>query len=669
MPAGAYKNHPIYGWTEERDKKMIKAVHFHSGVTVYFKAYTQDVSNLQTGTVDAIFCFPKGTGIATKKGSTPIEEIKVGDYVLTHTGKYQRVKKVFEPHTSKVISRRFTNGEVIRATENHPFWVKDKGFKAFSELTPDDQCGTLLTWNPTKNLSYLKASFTHVTQSMRTFASALTAVVAQVSNCTWLFGKLVTGLFLKTMLFTIRIITPFSITQKILNAFHVQNTLVYIKKLSGVSAATGILIAKGAVRNLHLVALRKLLQDIALKIAGVPANIVNAFFAKLNTSAAGRLQTVSVASAALTAEDTLVYNFEVENDHTYFADGFLVHNCDEELPEDLLSELQARLFHSKGYFHMVFTATLNQELWYRAIEGTGKEEMYPEAFKLQISAYDCLTYEDGTPGAFTIDDIKYNEAICKSEAEKQRRIYGKFVSDAGRKYYSFNPAKHYVAPFPIPPDWIKLGCADGGSGGSNHPGAISFLAVRPDYKYAVVFKAWRGDYTETTDGDIYKKFCEMRQGEALNYQIYDAAAKDFGTIAMRAGDSFIKAEKSHELGESLLNTLFQNDMLFIFDDCDERRKLGVELTLLLKSTPKQKAKDDLADTLRYNVCQIAWDFSHIKIKAGELDKDVQQKPPTKEEIIAAEIRWRRGEGTDGKEENAYTDVEREVSFWNDQFGS
>lgn len=669
MPANEYKEHPQYGWKAEYDKKMIKAIHFHSGISVYFKVYTQDASNLQTGTVDAIFCFPKGTGITTKKGATPIEEIKVGDLVLTHTGKYQRVTKVFEPRLSKVIARKFSNGEVIRATENHPFWVNNAGYKTFSELTPEDQCGTLLSWKQTKNLPYLKASFTRATQSIKTFASApIVAAVARGVSYTWLFGKLVTDLFLKVMLFTIKTIIPYSITQRILNASLVRSTLVYIKRLSGASAVTGISSVKDVARILHLEALREQLHATARKIAGVLESIVSAYFAKLNSNAAGKLHSVFVASDALTAEDTLVYNFEVENDHTYFAEGFLVHNCDEELPEELLPELQARLFSTKGYFHMVFTATLNQEIWYRAIEGTGKEELYNDAFKLQVSMYECLTYEDGSPGQYTIEDIKYNEAMCKSEAEKQRRIYGKFISDAGRKYYTFNPARHYIAPFQIPSDWVKLGCADGGSGGKNHPGAISFMAVRPDFRYAVVYKCWRGDFAETTDGDIYKKFCELRGSELLNYQIYDAAAKDFGTIAMRAGDSFLKAEKSHELGESLVNTLFQHDMLHIFDGTDEARKMGVELTLLLKSTPKQKAKDDLADTLRYNVCQIPWDFTHIKLKQ-ESESLEAQRPPTKEEIIAAEIRWRRGENDSTNEKDAYQDIQEEVSFWNEQYGN
>jgi phage terminase large subunit-like protein len=342
--------------------------------------------------------------------------------------------------------------------------------------------------------------------------------------------------------------------------------------------------------------------------------------------------------------------------------------ADEEMPENLYSELHARLIATNGYFHMVFTATLNQEMWYRAIEGSGREELFPNAFKQQVAMHDCLLYDDGSPGAFTLERIKEIEAGCKSDAERQRRVHGRFISDSGRKYHAFNPAKHYVKPFPIPQDWVKLCAVDLGSGLQNHPAAIVFLAVRPDMRYGVVYKAWRGDTVETTDGDVYEKFLQMRRGELLAYQLYDAAGKDFGTIAMRAGDNFIKAEKSHEVGESIVNTLFQNDMLQLFDDNDDIRKLGVELLLLLQSTPKQKAKDDLCDGLRYNSCQIPWDFSQIKIKT-EGAQDLEPKPLTLAELKAEEMRERRGETVRPRSTDIWPETEDEFDYWNSQYGA
>jgi hypothetical protein len=52
LPRGDFKDHPVYGWKEEKRKGEIWALHFHIGVHVYFKTYAQDSMNLQTGTCD-----------------------------------------------------------------------------------------------------------------------------------------------------------------------------------------------------------------------------------------------------------------------------------------------------------------------------------------------------------------------------------------------------------------------------------------------------------------------------------------------------------------------------------------------------------------------------------------------------------------------------------------
>ena len=55
LPKDKFKNHPIYGWREEKKSRgEIFAIHFNSGVSVYFKTYAQDSQHLQSATVDYI---------------------------------------------------------------------------------------------------------------------------------------------------------------------------------------------------------------------------------------------------------------------------------------------------------------------------------------------------------------------------------------------------------------------------------------------------------------------------------------------------------------------------------------------------------------------------------------------------------------------------------------
>lgn len=347
--------------------------------------------------------------------------------------------------------------------------------------------------------------------------------------------------------------------------------------------------------------------------------------------------------------------------------------CDEELPEAIYSELQARLFGTDGYFSMVFTATKNQDFWKRTIEGLGDAELFPEAHKQQVSMYQCLVYTDGTPGAFTEERINKIKAKCKSETEIQRRVYGKFVTELGRKYGEFEATRHYKKPFPIPSEWHRFAAVDPGSGGAGgHPPAITFLAVRPDHRLGVVYRGWKGDDGATyTAGDVFNKYVALRGNDLIVLQKYDQAAKDFHTIAERNGENFLPSDKSHERGESTLNTLFKNDMLFVFDT-EELEKLGTEFTSLMKSTLKRHAKDDMSDTVRYMAVDIPWDFTALQGTQSDEEKAAEvARPYTDLERVAMEISERRGEFTDGRAtpKDDWQELENEFAEWNEAYGN
>lgn len=315
-------------------------------------------------------------------------------------------------------------------------------------------------------------------------------------------------------------------------------------------------------------------------------------------------------------------------------------NSDEEMPFNLFHELRARLTATNGYFHMAFTATLGQDEWRRTMEPTTKEEeLFPRALKLQVSLYDCLAYKDGTKSHWTEERIKEIEMSCATEAEIQRRVHGKFVVSGGLKFPSFDRANNRHPREEIPYTWAVHTGVDIGTGGEhNHPAAIVFIAVRPDYKYGVVFRGWRGDGVVTTAADILEKYQEMLTTEITLptgqkakrrimpvMQCYDWQARDFFNIATRAGIGFTPADKKRDTGASLLNTLFKLRMLAIQDEDPELSKLVVELTSLKEATSKTTAVDDMCDALRYAAMSIPWDFDGV---AAELIKQ--------EEVIADE---------------------------------
>ena len=69
-------------------------------------------------------CFVSGTQIDTPDGTKSIEKITVGEYVLTHSGRYKKVYHTqVRPHTGKIYKIRYfgDTSTTIKATDEHPF--------------------------------------------------------------------------------------------------------------------------------------------------------------------------------------------------------------------------------------------------------------------------------------------------------------------------------------------------------------------------------------------------------------------------------------------------------------------------------------------------------------------------------------------------------------------
>ncbi|CAH1207678.1 hypothetical protein PAECIP111893_02754 [Paenibacillus plantiphilus] len=75
-------------------------------------------------------CFTVGTKVLTDEGEKPIEEIEVGDRVLSRneeTGEqaYKEVVQLFQKTSESIYIIRLDE-QIVEATGNHPFWVEGK---------------------------------------------------------------------------------------------------------------------------------------------------------------------------------------------------------------------------------------------------------------------------------------------------------------------------------------------------------------------------------------------------------------------------------------------------------------------------------------------------------------------------------------------------------------
>ena len=336
--------------------------------------------------------------------------------------------------------------------------------------------------------------------------------------------------------------------------------------------------------------------------------------------------------------------------------------ADEEMPVDFVPELFARLNSSDGYFHMVFTATLGQLYWSKTMEpATKSDELYPHAWKRQVSVYDCQFYEDGSASHWTDAKIKRAEAKCPTEAEKQRRIFGKFVKSEGLMFPSFDMDRNTAEYTPPPRHWLHYSAVDPGTGGEKaHPAAIIFIAVSPDYKHGRVWRGWRGDGLNTASPDIYAKYKELRGKLPMSAQKYDQASREFFLHVSGKGEAFSPSDKDHVAGYSLINTLFKLGILKIYVGDPELEKLISEIRTLSSTGDKRKAADDLCDALRYACMSVPWDFSDFE--ADTEQKDQFQEIKGAKEKTSSDIRreWFMGTGN-----STETSIEDELDFWNE----
>ncbi len=103
--------------------------------------YDGDIDLLVGGTP----CFPAGTCVLTDFGYKPIEDIKVGDRVVSHLDRLCRVVRIGSKIANNVGVLKATNGInsiTFRATANHPFLVSDRDSFTLNEaeFKPISEC-------------------------------------------------------------------------------------------------------------------------------------------------------------------------------------------------------------------------------------------------------------------------------------------------------------------------------------------------------------------------------------------------------------------------------------------------------------------------------------------------------------------------------------------------
>ena len=123
LVASWYGIAPIWASEIEQSCVRITSKHFpnmkHYGDITKMKGDEIEPVDVLTG---GFPCFPAGTMILSDKGYVPIEDIKVGDIVLTHNNRWRPVTEV---GSKEAPTYRLKGNITIETTENHPIYSAD----------------------------------------------------------------------------------------------------------------------------------------------------------------------------------------------------------------------------------------------------------------------------------------------------------------------------------------------------------------------------------------------------------------------------------------------------------------------------------------------------------------------------------------------------------------
>jgi DNA-cytosine methyltransferase len=86
-------------------------------------------------------CCHSGVMIKTNKGYKKIVDITTEDFVLTHKNRYNKVVRTMKRISKKIFEMNFIGSDKQLLTENHPLFIKDKGWVKVKDVQIGDYIG------------------------------------------------------------------------------------------------------------------------------------------------------------------------------------------------------------------------------------------------------------------------------------------------------------------------------------------------------------------------------------------------------------------------------------------------------------------------------------------------------------------------------------------------
>lgn len=270
-------------------------------------------------------CFRGDTLITTINGDIAIKDITEGDYVLTRKG-YKKVLKKHCNGIKKVVEKELVIGFEKRtffATLEHKFNVNGK-WKKYGELTKGDKL-FVLSSSTEDNLKDTQTGSTPII--ITTSGKKMESVIK--NSCIVKFINSIMAKFRTGKSFIISTTIHSTIQSKILRRLQGVNTVDYIRRKLTISSEWG-LTRKAHIQNrIGRKEESKRLLDCNL-LQGLACNAV--------------LSWQDLTDVIIRGESYCeVYDLTIEDEHEFFANGVLVHNCIDAARYYVLGELLGKI--------------------------------------------------------------------------------------------------------------------------------------------------------------------------------------------------------------------------------------------------------------------------------------------------------------------------------------
>lgn len=307
-------------------KKPVR-VEFHTGA-VAFGYNATEPDQLRGPQFDGAWCFVAGTMVSTPTGGRPIETIKVGDFVETRAGPRRVAATCSRP--AQVGRVCFSNGSDLTGTPEHPIYLKS-GWTRLDQLRIGDAvCAINASSGAVKAGTATTAGIT----SERIRALSQGSRGGFIEKC----GSKLTGLSRRVSKFTIEMKTRATTTWATLSCSRRALTCATTEKLSQYLRRIGPLrqlspLSVSDVPLHSLVSARRPTRFVSgaptVRLRSVESGQCAVSSAGLSSCLGLETIAVSVASTWQHMGEQEVFCLTVEGAPEYFANGILVHNCDE----------------------------------------------------------------------------------------------------------------------------------------------------------------------------------------------------------------------------------------------------------------------------------------------------------------------------------------------------